>query len=57
LVCNTLAEGFMTVVDIIGQQTHDDDLEEEVQDRYVEQAEKEEPCRTEVEGQQTIPFH
>ena len=47
----------MTVVDIISQQTHDDNLEKEVQDGYVEQAEEKEPGGAEVKGQQAIPLH
>ena len=47
----------MTVLDIISQQAHDDDLEKEVQNGYIEQTEEEEPGRTEVEGEQTVPFH
>ena len=47
----------MTVVDVISQQAHNDDLKEEVQGGNVEQAEQEEPGRTEIEGEQTVPSH
>ena len=52
-----LAEGFMTVVNIKGQQSHDDNLEEEIQSWHVEQTEEEEPGGAEIEGEQTVPFH
>ena len=40
----------MTVIDIIGQQSHDDNLEEEIQGWHIKQAEQEEPGGAEVEG-------
>ena len=47
----------MTVIDIIGQQSHDDDFEDEIQGWHVEQAEEEEPGGAEVEGEQAVPLH
>ena len=47
----------MPAVDIKSQQTHDDNLEEEVQGGNIEQTEEEEPRRTEVKREQAIPLH
>ena len=47
----------MTVIDVIGKQSHDDNLEKEINGGYVEQTEEEKPGGAEVEGKQTIPFH
>ena len=47
----------MAMIDIPFQHGHGDGFEEEMYDRHVEQAEQEEECGAEVEGQQSVPFH
>ena len=45
----------MAVVDIPCQQSHAHDFEHKVHGRHVEQTEQEQPCRTEIKRQQSVP--
>ena len=47
----------MSVVDIPREQSHSNNLKEEIHGGDVEQTEQEEPGLTEVKGEQAIPFH
>jgi hypothetical protein len=56
-LCYLLAECLMATIHIEAEQSHAYNLEKEVADRNVKQAEQEEPEGTEVEGQQSVPRH
>ena len=50
-----MAESLVAVVDVPGEEPHDEDLEEEIEGGQVDQAEEEEPEGTEVEREQSVP--
>ena len=55
LVGHLTAEGLVTMVDILPEQSHDNNLKHEVCNGNVEQTEQEKPRLAEIEGQQAIP--
>ena len=61
LLCDAVgdaaAEGFVATADVLCQQTHGDDLEEEELTGQVDETEEEHPEGTKIKGEQTVPEH
>ena len=56
-VGNAAAEGLVATADILCEEPHGEDLEEEELGGEVDEAEEEQPEGTEIEREQTVPEH